>query len=844
VAIGVIVGLLAAPVLERALAHQDERRDAMQAWQQIGPAIEAVPWTEGDGPAALLRPDRGVVPFTGREDLMARLRDWCHDPATGSALLLTGAGGVGKTRLARQLAIELAAHGWMCRAVRDGAEAHAVPAAVRFAISRPTLLIIDYAETRSGLSALLTDLASTWRPRIRVLMVARGAGEWWDRLGATDHRIRSVLATAGPVAVGAALADGRDDAGLIRAAAPYFATALGRSVPDRIDPVRISSDRPPVLVLHAAALVAVLRGEEAEPPGTVDISTVLAEMIKHEERYWHGSATQDQLGNLSLAVLRRAVAVACLLPSTSEEDAAALLARVPDLADAPQLLRRRVARWLCTIYPGTRPRWWGSLQPDLLAERHCVDQLASAPDFARQCLTDLDSTQATAALTVLNRASRHHPATAEALGEALRRDLSTLAEPAITVSLATPGQLGSLLADAVADAPCDHLTLTRITHAIPYPTTALAAVDLAAVTRIVSALPADVDPTQEAAWYDTLGVLLTQAGRPDEAVVAAQRAVDIYDALAVTDPGAHLSDLAAALNNLGADLAANGRTRDALAAIQRSVELCEELVRADPERYSPNLASSLNNLGIRLAELGRTEEALAMTARSVTLRERLAAADPQRYDSYLAWSLNNLGLRLAEAGRTPDSLAAAMRAVELREGLAAADPDQHLPDLARSLDNCGARLSELGRAEEALLFTERAADIYERLAAVNPRRYPADLATALNNLGMRLSEQGHAAQALVATGRAVEIYERLAAAAPDRYAAALAAALNNLGVDLTANGRTSDAADAIRRAAEVYEQTGLTGPGPDALGQQKVPVPLPSRTGRRHKRVRTIVPQP
>ena len=67
-------------------------------------------------------------------------------------MLLTGAGGVGKTRLALGLAEEQRKAGWLCRMVRIGGEARVVAAAR--AVSRGgVLLIVDYAETRPGWSS-------------------------------------------------------------------------------------------------------------------------------------------------------------------------------------------------------------------------------------------------------------------------------------------------------------------------------------------------------------------------------------------------------------------------------------------------------------------------------------------------------------------------------------------------------------------------------------------------------------------------------------------------------------------------------------------------------------------
>jgi hypothetical protein len=63
--------------------------------------------TEASGPAALLRPENGVVDFLPRPDLVDRLLAWARDKDARPVILLHGAGGVCKTRLSLQLAHRL-----------------------------------------------------------------------------------------------------------------------------------------------------------------------------------------------------------------------------------------------------------------------------------------------------------------------------------------------------------------------------------------------------------------------------------------------------------------------------------------------------------------------------------------------------------------------------------------------------------------------------------------------------------------------------------------------------------------------------------------------------------------
>ena len=122
-------------------------------------------------------------------------------------------------------------------------------------------------------------------------------------------------------------------------------------------------------MLHAAALVAVLRStaDSEMPLRVVVASGVLDEVLEHEARYWRRIAIAADLTGDG-QILKPVVAVAALLGAASLDEAAELVARVPDLAEEALSERRRWARWLHGLYPAGVNGHLGPLQPDLLAE--------------------------------------------------------------------------------------------------------------------------------------------------------------------------------------------------------------------------------------------------------------------------------------------------------------------------------------------------------------------------------------------------------------------------------------------------------------------------------------------
>ena len=484
------------------------------------------------GDAFWLRPEQRVVGFIDRPELPV-LREWCTGEGSPKLMLVTGAGGVGKTRLALRLAEELDGRGWLCRVVRAGGETGVVAAALA-AHRGGVLLLVDYAETRSGVAGLLRDAAGDSGRRLRVLLIARGEGEWWARLkGSPDVGVRALVADGGSVRVGA-LAGGLDGAELVRAAVPEFARRMGVAVPPLAE-VSIPAEAVPVLVLHAAALLAVLDARDhpgAGPARVVADEDVLARLLSREAGFWLASAAAAGVsgaGGIDSVMAGQAVAIACLFHAVDESGAVELLRRVPGLADASAGTVLKIARWLRSAYPPGQPEpqaaggnWWGALQPDLLAERHVVAECAASPDYARACLRDLTAEQAVGVLSVLARASAHRPQAPALITSALRADLPGLGVPAVDVAVQTSGPVGEILAEVATTCDVPLETLIRIEKAIPYPTIALARADMVLTVRINSMLPAGTSPADLAWWRNLLGILFSQLGRPADALPATQ----------------------------------------------------------------------------------------------------------------------------------------------------------------------------------------------------------------------------------------------------------------------------------------------------------------------------------
>lgn len=112
-----------------------------------------------------------------------------------------------------------------------------------------------------------------------------------------------------------------------------------------------------------------------------------------------------------------------------------------------------------------------------------------------------------------------------------------------------------------------------------------------------------------------------------------------------------LAELSFRLSNLG-------RREDSLGAAEESVRLLRRHAADDPAAFIPDLGCSLIDLSNRLSDLGHREESLDVIKEAVELYRPLAANHPEKFIPDLAISLNNLSLRLSGLGNHKAALEA------------------------------------------------------------------------------------------------------------------------------------------------------------------------------------------
>ena len=181
-------------------------------------------------PSDLLRPEAAIVPLLGRHGTLSGLQSWCVAPEPFGVRLLTSPGGLGKTRVARELVGRMERSGWVAGFLQPDRPGGEVDLRTLTGTETPVLLVVDYAETRvPQVARLLTTVwGSSDVAPVRLLLLARTAADWWKqlRLEYPDPLMTATLTSLAPLDTGS-----QDRIEAWRAAL----TALAARLPD-LDP--------------------------------------------------------------------------------------------------------------------------------------------------------------------------------------------------------------------------------------------------------------------------------------------------------------------------------------------------------------------------------------------------------------------------------------------------------------------------------------------------------------------------------------------------------------------------------------------------------------------------------
>ncbi|MDQ7908090.1 hypothetical protein RB614_26535 [Phytohabitans sp. ZYX-F-186] len=344
----------------------DELRHTLDVMRAGAILTEATwPWWQDQyPPSALLRAQYGIVPFHGRERALDELLGWLSTGPMTALTALTGSGGMGKTRLSIELCARARNASWRAGFLHPSVQAVSTDQLELLATgSRGVLVVVDYAETRRPATASLIQAALRAHVRVRLVLLARSAGDWWLEL-------RHSSGPVGDFVNGPAVARREIDPLAVdpaarsethRRAAAAFAGVLGLATPDGLADGLGGPLFDRVLFIHLRALALVLGDPAATEGALLDFA------LRREQSYLDGGLHAAGLAGLAGQPIRQAAALATMAGgATSLGQAIELLRQAPLLADQPQAVLARVATVLHGLYPADA--WLAGVQPDLLGE--------------------------------------------------------------------------------------------------------------------------------------------------------------------------------------------------------------------------------------------------------------------------------------------------------------------------------------------------------------------------------------------------------------------------------------------------------------------------------------------
>ncbi|MFI6078973.1 tetratricopeptide repeat protein [Actinoplanes sp. NPDC051343] len=705
---------------------------------------EATPLPAGLSPSWLLAAQYEVVGFAGRDTELRELGDWRDAPTPAMTVkLVHGPGGQGKTRLVAQFAAASQRAGWRVVAARRTLEAGAAGAVQtsRWSVEQGVLLIVDYAERwpDGHLVTVLNDPSvKDAGGRVRVLLLARPGGAWWQgdsyRLGG------GVLVDTLPLLP---LADSISPEALFDAAVTAFAGALGAGDIGRLEmPPLADEDRRLVLTIHMAALVCVdayLHNREPYPRGALpkweDFSAYL---LGREFAHWQELHASGRIST-SVDRLARTVFVATLIGPLGYAAAVAALERAGVASADLAVVEHRV----CYPPAGSAPEQDAGpqvtgdevlepLYPDRLGEdfialstpghdNRSVELGLWAPDVLAHLLEpgpgEGVSPYAQATITVLVEVARRWRHIAE---NHLYPLLRLHPQVAVAAGSATLIRLAGI-------EHMDFEALRQVESQLPAgPHIQLDTAHAAITVRLVEHdLTTETDDRRRASLFYEVASRLLYAGQYEKSLEAAEQVVTIVQGLA-DDPRSD-AFLASALDLEGVILAAMGHRDKALFVGERSAELLQQCVNDGQTGLERHLANVLTNISARYPTES-FDRALDCATRALVIRRAILSApehdtagdgagcqiDQDRAD--LGRALHNLADVLYTSGRYEQALPHSAEDVGIFEELHGRDLAQWKPDLARGLYLASLILLEHDPGQEAATYITRAVQIYGDLS--------------------------------------------------------------------------------------------------------------------------------
>ncbi len=613
----------------------------------------------------LLDPRRSIVRYARRPEYTTAMDAITRAEPGLHLIIVSGNGGTGKTRMAAQIASELAAQGWLAGFLPNKAATTPEQREWLTHTTTPLFMVIDYPEAQEILRS--PDRNDDLSRPIGAILKDRPQGTATYVMLTTRQGLRNADGTTPQW-----WADARDNFGvepmnipmpsriqsptlLYRRALDGFRTALGRT--DDVPTYDPGASRPLETMLLAWA--ALQPDAPTQQPTTEQLFNQVTE---HELGYW-AKAYADRYRHDTADTKRPKYTVfgaPAIKPESVRELATCLSLFRPNKARLNHVLKM-VPALRCATQSVTRLRLSQVLnylvasddniviQPDRIGEFLLVNEISPlltdegrpVPKMLHRWFSRANATELLNALLVITRINETNRAAAERITLAIFNDDPTRLETFFWVANTIGGPCARTL-DYIAGSTPERVPRDpglELARRVPI-TGSYLRVFADAILKHYGDVSVELSPQHVLA-------LIEQSVRRSQT----RDESSIPDAL-----------------------------HDAQEAVFESARLlANTTIEQAPDLWAIR-AGSLNNLANRLSDAGQRSQALDTATEATNLYRQLAAANPAAFLPDLAMSLNNLAVMLSDAGQRSQALDTATEATNLYRQLAAANPDAFLPN--------------------------------------------------------------------------------------------------------------------------------------------------------------------
>ncbi|MBO0496882.1 tetratricopeptide repeat protein [Pseudomonas sp. Marseille-Q1929] len=776
--------------------------------------------TAGLSISQLLRAEEAIIPFDSkREPFLASQIEWVESDYPIAVRLLTGAGGVGKTRLALEMCLKLTRQGWSAGFLTSECGVEQSEKFVQQLInsSRPCCVVIDYAETRQSvlLSIITALLKKPVEKNVRILLLARDGGEWWTALPAKDAVCEALL--EGDASSGPFLLPQLHDSELERQQA--YSTALKifaditAGVKDQHLPNMEDAHFARPLYIQMAALMA-LRGERPRSAESLQRA-----VVNHEKRYW-GKALSLVRGD-SVEYERQAALLMTLATFSNGIATERSIEKAWVAAGENKSQLRRVFTSLSSLYPDRQGLQ--GLRPDLIGEA-LVAQSLLARDGAQiiDIVISGEKRLRRSSFTVLARLLRNRADLFALVEGALIRRFVLCIDEVIAVCIETPSPLPEIFQSAYEKLSKPQklqaagILEKRLHHEVLQLTT-LDVLVSKTITEKKAEHAKKRNKEEDVVGYgralNNLAVALIRDGKSDEALIYARQSVEVYRQFKNSKTSFFKSCFAGSLLTYANRLDELGESDEALSVVLESIDIYRSLNKEEADSYNLELASTINSYANFLDGLGRTDEAVIAVKESLDIYDGLVPDSSSGVRESMTSALNNYANYLDAEGRTEEASAIARRNMDISRELAATNPNRFQSKYAIALYNYSEYLSIQGNISEALSSCEQALNIYRDLAKVKPNRFEANIARGLRGYADRLYDAGRFDDALTEYETSLSVCRSFFDLTPLKYKTELAFSLIGYSHGLANCGKINDALAATQNAVLVLGDLVEINPG-------------------------------